>query len=50
MNFKSIRKALEFAIDKEKEAVAFYSGLSKKESIADKKSIEIPFPLCYHLV
>jgi len=35
MNFKTIQEALEFAINKEKEAVAFYSELSKKESIAD---------------
>jgi rubrerythrin len=35
MNFRSIDEILGFAIDKEKEAVTFYSELSKKESIAD---------------
>jgi rubrerythrin len=34
MNFKSIDEILRFAIDKEKEAVTFYTELSKKESIA----------------
>jgi rubrerythrin len=34
MNFKSIDEILGFAIDKEKEAVTFYTELSKKESIA----------------
>lgn len=34
MNFKSIDEILDYAIDKEKEAVAFYNDLSKKESIA----------------
>ena len=34
MNFKSIDEILDYAIDKEKEAVAFYNELSKKESIA----------------
>jgi rubrerythrin len=34
MNFKSIDEVLDFAIDKEKEAVTFYNELSKKESIA----------------
>ena len=34
MNFKSIDEILDFAIEKEKEAVAFYNELSKKESIA----------------
>ena len=33
MNFKSIDEILDFAIDKEKEAVTFYNDLSKKESI-----------------
>ena len=33
MNFKSIDEILDFAIDKEKEAVTFYHDLSKKESI-----------------
>jgi rubrerythrin len=32
MTFKSIDEILGFAIDKEKEAVTFYSDLSKKES------------------
>ena len=32
MNFKSIDEILGFAIEKEKEAVAFYTDLSKKES------------------
>ncbi len=32
MNFKSIDEILVFAIDKEKEAVAFYTELSKKET------------------
>lgn len=35
MNFRSIDEILGFAIDKEKEAVTFYSELSKKELIAD---------------
>jgi rubrerythrin len=35
MNFRSIDEILVFAIDKEKEAVTFYTELSKKESIAD---------------
>ena len=34
MNFKSIDEILDYAIDKEKEAVAFYNDLSKKESIS----------------
>jgi rubrerythrin len=34
MTFKSIDEILGFAIDKEKEAVTFYTELSKKESIA----------------
>jgi rubrerythrin len=34
MNFKSIDEILDFAIDKEKEAVTFYNDLSKKESVA----------------
>jgi rubrerythrin len=34
MNFKSVDEILEFAIGKEKEAVAFYNELSKKESLA----------------
>jgi rubrerythrin len=34
MNFKAIDEILDFAIDKEKEAVTFYNELSKKESIA----------------
>jgi rubrerythrin len=37
MNFGSIDEVLNFAIDKEKEAVAFYNDLSKKESIASLK-------------
>lgn len=32
MNFKSIDEILVFAIDKEKEAVAFYTDLSKKQT------------------
>jgi rubrerythrin len=35
MTFKSIDEILGFAIDKEKEAVTFYTDLSKKASIAD---------------
>ncbi|MDR3631977.1 MAG: ferritin family protein [Desulfocapsaceae bacterium] len=35
MEFTSIEAILEFAIEKEKEAVAFYKKLSQKESIAD---------------
>jgi rubrerythrin len=35
MTFKTIDEILGFAIDKEKEAVTFYSDLSKKASIAD---------------
>ena len=31
MNFKSIDEILGFAIEKEKEAVAFYTDLSKKQ-------------------
>lgn len=34
MNFKSVDEILEFAVGKEKEAVAFYNELSKKESSA----------------
>jgi rubrerythrin len=34
MNFKSIDEILDYAIDKEKEAVTFYNDLSKKESIS----------------
>lgn len=34
MNFGSIDEILEFAIGKEKEAVTFYTDLSKKESIS----------------
>jgi rubrerythrin len=34
MNFKSIDEILDFAIDKEKEAVIFYNELSKNQSIA----------------
>ncbi len=34
MNFQSIDEILDFAIDKEKEAVTFYNELSKKESMA----------------
>ena len=34
MNFLSIDEILDFAINKEKEAVSFYNHLSKKESIA----------------
>jgi len=37
MNFHSIDHILEFAIDKEREAVAFYTDLSKKESITSLK-------------
>lgn len=37
MNFESVDAILEFAIGKEKEAVEFYTGLSKKESIASLK-------------
>ncbi len=35
MNFKSIDEVLEFAINREKEAVQFYKDLSKHELIAD---------------
>jgi rubrerythrin len=35
MTFKSIDEILGFAIDKEKEAVTFYTDLSKKESMKD---------------
>lgn len=35
MNFKSIDEILEFATEREKEAVAFYNTLSKKEQLAD---------------
>lgn len=38
MHFKSIDEILEFAIGKEKEAVTFYTDLSKKESMADLKA------------
>jgi rubrerythrin len=34
MTFQSIDQVLDFAIDKEKEAVNFYNELSKKESMA----------------
>ncbi len=34
MNFKSIDEILDFAIEKEKEAVAFYNDLSRKESVS----------------
>jgi rubrerythrin len=34
MNFTSIDEILDFAIEKEKEAVAFYNDLSRKESIS----------------
>lgn len=34
MNFQSIDEILDFAIDKEKEAVTFYNELSKKESVS----------------
>lgn len=37
MNFGSIDEILEFAIDREKEAVAFYNDLSKLEKIAALK-------------
>ncbi len=37
MNFKSIDEILNFAIDREKEAVEFYTELSKKESFAAVK-------------
>lgn len=37
MNFGSVDEILQFAIDKEKEAVTFYTDLSKKESIASLK-------------
>lgn len=37
MNFTSVDDVLEFAIGKEKEAVSFYTDLSKKESIASLK-------------
>ena len=35
MNFGSIDEILDFAIDREKEAVAFYTDLSKKQKVAD---------------
>lgn len=37
MNFGSVDEILQFAIDKEKEAVTFYTDLSKKESISSLK-------------
>jgi rubrerythrin len=37
MNFGSIDEILEFAIDREKEAVTFYNDLSKLEKIASLK-------------
>lgn len=37
MNFKSIEEILNFAIDREKEAVEFYTELSNKESFAAVK-------------
>jgi rubrerythrin len=37
MNFHSIDHILEFAIDKEKEAVTFYTDLSRKEAISSLK-------------
>ncbi len=37
MNFGSVDEILQFAIDKEKEAVNFYTDLSKKESISSLK-------------
>ncbi|HKJ65460.1 MAG TPA: ferritin family protein [Desulfopila sp.] len=37
MNFASVDEILQFAIGKEKEAVGFYTDLSKKESISSLK-------------
>ena len=37
MNFISVDEVLEFAIDKEKEAVTFYTDLSKKENVTSLK-------------
>jgi rubrerythrin len=34
MTFENLEAALDFAIEKEKEAVAFYTGLSKEESFS----------------
>ena len=37
MNFESIEEILEFAIEKEEEAVAFYSEIARQESFAGAK-------------
>ena len=37
MNFKSIDEVLTFAIDREKEAVVFYTDFSRRESISSLK-------------
>ncbi|MBA4367973.1 MAG: rubrerythrin [Desulfobacterium sp.] len=39
MNFKSMDEILDFAIEKEREAVAFYTGLSKEETFSGSKSV-----------
>ncbi|MFH2063922.1 MAG: ferritin family protein [Pseudomonadota bacterium] len=39
MNFTSMDDILDFAIEKEKEAVAFYTGLSKEATFSSAKSV-----------
>ncbi len=43
MTFKSVDEILEYAIDREKEAVAFYADLSTKETFASVKETFISF-------
>ena len=43
MNFDSIDDILDFAIEKEREAVEFYTELSKQESFDSSKSVLLEF-------
>ncbi|THB81823.1 MAG: rubrerythrin [Desulfobacteraceae bacterium] len=43
MNFGSVDEILQFAVDREKEAVEFYTGLSEKETFSAAKETFINF-------